>query len=48
LAINAGRAIFARPTIGFEQEVDVDVVGERREHHLRCFPRQFRYPLQFR
>ena len=48
LAIHADHAVLARPPMRFAQEVYVDEVGERRHHHLRRLPRQFRYPLEFR
>jgi hypothetical protein len=48
LAIHAHRSVFACAPKRFVQELTVDVVGKAQQCPLRCFPRQFCYPLQFR
>ena len=45
LAVNSGRAILPGPPVGLLQQLDVDVMGQRRERQLRCLSRQFCYPL---
>jgi hypothetical protein len=43
--ITPRRRIFAGPTIGFPQPVDVHQVGQRRAHHRWRLDRLLRYPL---
>jgi hypothetical protein len=40
--------VLAGASIRFEEQVEVDVVGQRRECRLRHLLRQLRYPLQSR
>ncbi len=37
LAVDAERSVLARASVGLVQQLQVDVMGQRREHHLRCF-----------
>ena len=48
LSVDAYGTVLAGAPIRFEEQVEVDVVGQRRECRLRHLPRQLRYPLQFR
>ena len=48
LPVHARRAVLARAPVRLAQPVDVDVMGERRERHVGRFPRQLRYPFEFR
>ena len=48
LSVHAHRPILAGETVRFEEQVEVDVVRERRECRPRQFPRQFRYLVEFR
>ena len=48
LSVHARRAVLARAPVRLAQPVDVDVVRERRERHVGRFPRQLRYPFEFR
>ena len=45
LSVHARGPVLARAPVRLAQPVDVDVVGQRRERHLRRLPRQRRYPL---
>ena len=47
-AVDAHRAILARPSIRFVHPVEVNQVMQGREHPLRVLPRLFGYPLLFR
>ena len=48
LSVHSGGPILAGPPVRFAKKLDVDVVGERGEHHLRISSRQLCYPLQSR
>ena len=48
LSVDACSAVLARPPIGFEKKVEVDVVGQRPKRRVRHLPRQLRYSLKFR
>jgi hypothetical protein len=48
LTVYARRAIFARPAIGFPQEIHVDVVSQAHHDPRAVFPCQLCYPLKSR
>src|SRR5260370_4676021 len=48
LPVHAHRPVLARASVRLLQPVDVDVLGQRRERHLRPLPRPLPYPLEFR
>src|SRR5262249_48782665 len=48
LSIHADGPVLARLTIGFQQPVDVDVMGQIRERHVGGVPSEFRDPSSFR
>jgi hypothetical protein len=47
-SVDAHSAILARTTVRFEQQAEVDVMGQRRERRLRHLLRQLRYLLESR
>jgi hypothetical protein len=45
LAVHAHRTVLARALIRDAEQVHVEKMSQRGEHHLRCLPRPCRYPL---
>src|ERR1700722_595365 len=48
LSVHAHRSVFTGASIGLKEPVDVDVVGQRRECHLRTLSSESCYPSLFR
>ena len=48
LSVHARRPVRSRTQIRFVQPLQVDVVGQGSQSHVRCLFRQLRYPLLFR